>query len=147
MLLFWNQAQSHMTTNQKAGLAYGAPPPKSASDMIVACDFSPWRIQISLKAVLKSVYTCYFVRCDCPPGVCNKPMIVCAARFPLLIRSSSSSMLSRVQHIRQDINHEAQNRKCKRSFTRCNDIQIWNLSRNMYRCIVSPDHWDLHREA
>ena len=46
-------------------------------------------------------YTCDFVRCDCSSGECNRLMTVFSATgHPLLIRSSSSSMLSSVKSLR-----------------------------------------------
>ena len=40
-------------------------------------------------AGLRPVYTRNFVRCDCPPGVCNKPMVIFAARYAVFDKMSS----------------------------------------------------------
>ena len=35
-----------------------------------------------LNIFVRSVYSCDFKGCDCHPGVCNKPLTVCASRYP-----------------------------------------------------------------
>ena len=50
----------------------------------------------SQKRSLSVVYSCDFVCCHCHLGVCNKPMTVYAARHPLMVRSSLSTILSSV---------------------------------------------------
>ena len=65
---------------------------------------------------LRAVHTCDFTRCSCHPGVCNKLMTFCAARYPLMIRCSLSLTPSPVKHTLQDVNLKGQNRTCKQAF-------------------------------
>ena len=54
-----------------------------------------------------------FAHYNSHPGVCNKLITICAARYPLMIRCNLSSTFLSVKHIHQDISAKAQNRTCK----------------------------------
>lgn len=43
---------------------------------------------LDIFVLVRPVYSCDFVRDDCHPGVFNKPMTVCATRYPLTILCS-----------------------------------------------------------